>query len=417
LGVLLGSKVFMESLKREEVEYIFGLPGSSNLLFLDALEDCPEIKYILGLHEVVAIGMAEGYARISGKVGVVSLHNIAGLTAAMPLLCNVYLNKVPMVIIAGYSPRISLKKPQLPCRQLDLSRHLTKWSAEITQTSDIPLIMRDAFKMAKQAPAGPVFISLNENALSGSTEIKDSKKLKVSRHKGIKREDGEKTPGIPLKVIDSFNLRFDTTSQSEDQAGPDASHFLHELKYRIKPNLISVMLHELHKQVKPDTIIVEESPSYSTDVRRYLSSQGPLNYIHGHIEGSIGYGLPNALGAKLAAPDRPVIAIVGDGGAVWSIQSLWTAAHYHLAVTFIITANSSYRVLKLKKVASMGRKVKGRYLGLDLNQPTLSFCQMAQSMGVSAAKVKLPDEISESLKLALSMGSPYLLEVDLKENP
>jgi benzoylformate decarboxylase len=90
-----GAKAMMEALKCEGTEYIFGLPGSTELLFLDALEDYPDMKYILGLHEVVSLGMAEGYARQSGKVGVVNLNTCAGLSAAAPALLNAYLGGVP----------------------------------------------------------------------------------------------------------------------------------------------------------------------------------------------------------------------------------------------------------------------------------------------------------------------------------
>ena len=83
---IAGGEALMRALHHEGVEYVFGLPGSTELLFLDALEDHPEMKYILGLHEVVALGMAEGYTRISGKVGVVNLHTCAGLAAALPAL-------------------------------------------------------------------------------------------------------------------------------------------------------------------------------------------------------------------------------------------------------------------------------------------------------------------------------------------
>ena len=88
-----GCKVLIEALRQEGVEFVFGLPGSSNLSFLNALEARPEIRYILGLHETVAVGIAEGYARFSGKVGFVNLHSCPGLGAAMPMLYNAFLGE------------------------------------------------------------------------------------------------------------------------------------------------------------------------------------------------------------------------------------------------------------------------------------------------------------------------------------
>ena len=88
MTMMTGSEALVELLRNEGVEYVFGLPGATEVLFLDALEDNPEIKYILGLHETVAVGMAEGYSRTSGKVGVVNLHTGAGRNLFNNVRCN-----------------------------------------------------------------------------------------------------------------------------------------------------------------------------------------------------------------------------------------------------------------------------------------------------------------------------------------
>ena len=98
---MTGGKAVCEILRREGVEYVFGIPGATEILFMDALEDYPDIKYILGLQEVVAAGAAEGYSRTSGKVGVLNLHTNTGLSAALPLLSNAFTGGVPLVITAG----------------------------------------------------------------------------------------------------------------------------------------------------------------------------------------------------------------------------------------------------------------------------------------------------------------------------
>ena len=98
MTVMTGKEALMELLVNEGVEYVFGMPGVTEVLFMDGLEDHPEIKYILGLHEVVAFGMAEGYSRTSGKVGVVNLHTCAGLAAAMPMFLNAHLGGIPLLV-------------------------------------------------------------------------------------------------------------------------------------------------------------------------------------------------------------------------------------------------------------------------------------------------------------------------------
>jgi thiamine pyrophosphate-dependent acetolactate synthase large subunit-like protein len=414
MAITIGGKMLVEAIKQEEVEYVFGLPGSTDLLFLDALEDYPEIKYILGLHEVVALGMAEGYAKVSGKIGVVNLHGVPGLAAASPVLFNAHLVGAPLVVMAGYPDARMFKKgaPGL-CNQSDLAHLFTKWSVEIRRITDIPTQIHQAFKIALQPPAGPVFVSLPKDMKDDSRNVESPPATPLSAPVEL---DGYEATGKAPEKEKPGKFSSEKGNYLRGQATLAVSGLLHQIKDQIMPEAITVLLQELKKQIKPGAIIIEESPSYAADIQRFLDSKEPLSYFHGLAGGSIGYGLPNALGARIAAPERPVIAIIGDGGAVWSIQSLWTAEHYHLPVTFIVMVNSSYRVLKLIKKALLGKDSKGRSLGLDFSEPRLNFCQMAQSMGVAGSKVERLDEIGESLKLALQGNAPYLLEVDLKDD-
>ncbi|MBW1861868.1 MAG: thiamine pyrophosphate-binding protein, partial [Deltaproteobacteria bacterium] len=115
MAVMSGKKVLMELLRKEGVEYIFGIPGATEILFMDALEEELDITYILGLNEIVCAGMAEGYARASGKPGFLNLHTAPGVAAAMPMLYNAHSGGIPLVITAGqqdtrllqYDPHLS----------------------------------------------------------------------------------------------------------------------------------------------------------------------------------------------------------------------------------------------------------------------------------------------------------------------
>lgn len=156
--------VLMHLYRSEGVEYIFGLPGLTELRFIDVLEDHPDIQYIMGLHENVCVGMAEGYARASGKVGVVNLHAINGLASAMGLLSNAYDGGVPLLITAGQQDtRIISQEPRLWGDLVRMASQFTKWSSEITYAEDMPRIIQRAFKTAMQPPIGPVFVSLPQN--------------------------------------------------------------------------------------------------------------------------------------------------------------------------------------------------------------------------------------------------------------
>ena len=109
-----GREALMEILHHEGVEYVFGIPGGTEVLFLDALEKQEKIKYILCLHEVIAMGAAEGYARTSGKVGFVNLHTGCGVASSMGLLFNAHRGGIPLVVTSGQvDSHLLLQDPHL----------------------------------------------------------------------------------------------------------------------------------------------------------------------------------------------------------------------------------------------------------------------------------------------------------------
>ncbi|WP_256646915.1 acetolactate synthase large subunit [Thermomonas paludicola] len=133
--------------------------------------------------------------------------------------------------------------------------------------------------------------------------------------------------------------------------------------------------------------------------------------------GAIGQGLPNAIGAAIACPGRPVIALVGDGSAMYTIQSLWTLAREQLDVTVIVFNNASYSVLnvELDRVGAEPAGPKAR-AQLDLHRPVLDFCRLAQGMGVHAARAETAEDFCKSLEYALAQPGPHLIEAVVPES-
>jgi benzoylformate decarboxylase len=159
--------------------------------------------------------------------------------------------------------------------------------------------------------------------------------------------------------------------------------------------------------------LVDESLSSGTGLHRLLRSEDPKSYfgLHG---GGIGWGLPGALGVKLALPDRPVIAFIGDGGAMYTNQALWTAAHYHLGVVAVIINNASYRILKQRTHALKGISAQtGHYVGMDLTRPRIDFIGLAQAQGVPGERVEKAADIGPALSGALARGGPGLIDVEV----
>jgi len=132
----------------------------------------------------------------------------------------------------------------------------------------------------------------------------------------------------------------------------------------------------------------------------------------------LGWGIGGALGVKLARPNRPVVGIIGDGAAMYSIQGLWTAAYYDLPVTYVICNNHSYQILKQFLVnyyyPTLGLKDrKSEYIGMNFSKQPVDFVGVAGGLGVQGFRVEQPDELQPTLEKALNLGRPALVDVHI----
>jgi len=131
--------------------------------------------------------------------------------------------------------------------------------------------------------------------------------------------------------------------------------------------------------------------------------------------GSIGFGLPAATGAALACPDRRVIALDGDGSAMYTIQALWTQAREKLNVTNVILSNRSYAILNLEMMRmGLGQAGPVAKTMLDLNNPALDFVALGKGMGVPSTKVSRADELVVALRRSYLTEGPTLIEVEIE---
>ena len=131
--------------------------------------------------------------------------------------------------------------------------------------------------------------------------------------------------------------------------------------------------------------------------------------------GALGWAMPGALGVKLANPDRPVLAVVGDGASLYTVQALWTAARYNIPVVYAICNNRSYRILKVNMDIYLRRMLndqerESEYVGMEFANP-LDLAAIAQAMGVSGERVEDPDALAPALEKAYASGKPAVLDV------
>jgi benzoylformate decarboxylase len=551
MTIMAGRQAIMEIFQAEGVQYIFGNPGTTELGFIDILQDYPQIQYILSLHESVALSMAQMYANASGKTGVVNLHVAPGLGNALGALYNATIGKMPLVVTAGQQDsRMLVREPVLSHDLVAMAKPLTKWAVQLQHVEEIPIIIPRAFKVAQDSPRGPVFVALPSNVIDQEADLSppspgtsyrrtrpdpqgiaaaaellakadhpviicgdgvaashaQEELVQVAEHLGaqvwntllmgalnfpishpqfrgelpgeyttIRRALGE--ADVVLAVGADL---FDEVFYAEGSPFPDgcALIHLHDSPWEIGKNLPiaiglladpKLALQELAEEIVPkmagaaqqraaqrraamaaqkqqererqgkrarerwdsspiaparlmaalrdclpdDVVLYHEAITATADLLRSIPLERPGS-LFGNHGGGIGQGLPGALGVKLALPERPVVALVGDGSAMYTVQSFWTAAHYHIPVVYIILNNQSYRILKfnMNRYRRTLHIAPGRpYPFMDLTNPPLDFVDIARGMGLAGKRVAHPNDIQPAVTEALALGAPYVLEV------
>ncbi len=161
------------------------------------------------------------------------------------------------------------------------------------------------------------------------------------------------------------------------------------------------------KNLPSDAVVVEEGLSSTQTLLNFLTIKH-RNQFFGLASGGIGFATAGAIGISLALPDRPIIAIIGDGSIMYSIQALWTAAHLTLPITYLVLNNGGYEILKQRLKAFRGVE---NYVGMELMKPAIDFAILAKSMGVPGVKVENSQEICNLLKNSSTRPGPLLIEI------
>ncbi len=545
----------MESLLAHGVEHIFGNPGTTESPILDALLDYPRLRYIVALHEGVALGAASYHAQATGRPAVVNVHVAPGLGNSLGMLYNALKARAPLVVTAGQQDtRLRLRGPVLGHDLVAMAAPLTKWSVQVERADELALIMHRAVKIATDPPAGPVFVALpidvmeqetdqgplapgrlhrapapdpagvaeaaalllggrrpvivaGDDAAPAAAELLAlaerlgaavwcegirARQVVPSRHPNfrlslpfdavaIRRALDEAdvvllvggpffeavwyAPGSPLppgaaaihvetspeRLAHNLPVTVGLVSEPraalaalwsavEREAG-DAfraaaaarNEVLRALKaqdaqaqraraakrWDSAPISMPRLMAEVESALPDDAIVVDEAITAGPDLARTIQFERAGDYV-GARGGGIGQALPGAIGIKLARPDRPVVALSGDGSAMYSIQALWTAAHHDLAIAFVILNNREYRILKHNMDTyrqRFGAKPDRGYPNMDLVSPDLGFVDIARGLGVEGMRVGHPAELRPALGRALGAGRPFLLDVAIEGRP
>jgi acetolactate synthase-1/2/3 large subunit len=516
-----GAQALMRTLVDAGVEVCFSNPGTSEMHFVAALDDEPEMRAVLALFEGVATGAADGYARMSDKPAATLLHLGCGLGNGLANLHNARKGKVPVVNIVGDHATYHVKyDAQLQSDIETVARNVSPGFVRTARSTET--LCKDAAKAigaARSVPGQvatlilPADVSWGEGGqpalpltppapptaddstvaaiadaigsgkktalLLGGRALREPALLAAARlaaHKGVRllaetfptrMERGAGLPKVErlaylaelatvqltdvdhLILVDakapvsffaypgkpSYLVPDHCTVHTLAAPDQDVTGSLNKLNTVMGANEAEPTLQGARRPVRPrgkltaekvckavghllpdNAIIVDESIT-SGLMLSVMTEGAPRHDLLTLTGGAIGQGLPNAIGAAVACPDRPVLALVGDGSSMYTIQSLWTMAREQLDVTTIIFNNASYSVLniELERVGADKAGTKARNQ-LDLRGPVLNFAVMAQGMGVHGVRVDTAEDMNKALEYALRMPGPHLIEVMIPES-
>jgi thiamine pyrophosphate-dependent acetolactate synthase large subunit-like protein len=551
-----GRFAILEQFLADGIRYIFGNPGTVEQGFLDALEEYPDLKYILTLQETVAVMAADGYARATKKPTVVQIHSTPGLGNAIGALYQAKRGHSPLVVIGGDSGiKYQAMDAQMAGDLVAIAEPVTKWATTVIDPSSLLRVLRRAIKIAATPPMGPVYVCLpqdildapvveevrptsfpstrvapDEETLQAAAEVlataqkpmlfvgdgvaysgaqaeltriaellgaevweSDNGEINMSYahplyqgatghmfgsqslpilskgdvnlvcgtyivpevfpelgdvfapgakviHIDLNAYEIAKNHPVDLGMVSDPKLTLaklatvlESVMTSEQKAAAQArvAEITQAKKAKREgelerdravrdavPLFLSRFTEELAQHLPEDAIIFDEALTNSPALTRYCIPTRPDHYFLTR-GGSLGVGIPGAIGAKLANPDKTVIGFTGDGGAMYTIQALWSAARHNVDAKFVICNNRSYRILQYniqQYWKEIGVPEHNFPLSFDLSQPEIRFDEMARAMGVEAIRVEKPEDIAPAISKALAHQGPFLIDVMLEGN-
>ena len=494
----------------------FGNPGSSELTLL---KDFPrDFRYVLGLQEMVPVGMADAYAQITGQPAVVNLHTAPGLGNAQGALYNAFVNKTPLIVTAG-NQRRCMQNQYCLLTNVDATavpKPFVKWAAEPASATEVPAVLAHAIHLASSPPKGPVFVSLPMDDMAVELDDTQAADLGVVQNRKVfhagglpedlatqisSRLDAATSPALvvggdverdrawdavialaertrsvvwtaPLTGLSGFpenhplyqgmlppgagwisqalkgrdlvvvigapvfryypfvpgpyllegtSLIHITNDPDEAARAPVGDAIVADLRSAAEALLARVRVSQrptpsprapipqiehtvaplepsslwaaVARGAPPGTLWVSEAGSNEVSITTAIRPGVPFSHLSA-AGGGLGFGLPAAVGAQLAAPDRPVVAAMGDGSMQYAISALWTAAHYRIPVTVVVATNAEYGILKQFAVSEQTTGVPG----LDI--PGLDIVATAASYGIDAHEAHSTDDVTKLVEAA-----------------
>lgn len=220
--------------------------------------------------------------------------------------------------------------------------------------------------------------------------------------------------GCGVHVLAEYDGAADALTALADEVAPGTVAALAPASRPQVPSgaLTSASAAEVIGALMPERAIVVDESNTSGVMLPAATAGAPAHDWLTLTGGAIGYGIPTAVGAAVAAPDRPVLSLQSDGSAMYTISGLWTQARENLDVTTVIYNNGAYDILRLELQrvgAGSAPGPKAQDL-LDISRPTMDFVKMAEGMGLSARRATTCEELAEALRDAFAQPGPHLID-------
>ena len=529
---LSGAQAAIATLRAHGVDTIFGIPGVHTLPLYDAMRAEPGLRHVLARHEQGAGFMADGYARVSGRVGVVCTITRPGVTNVATPVANAYADSVPVLVISTGLPRASTGRSRGELHelkdQLGVMEALAGWTRAVARVDEIPDALRDAFRALRAGRPRAAYLQIPRDLLPIEAEVellapaaitparpsaadiaatarlmREAQRPLIVAGAGVTAAGANRqlarlaellgapvllgsksrdalpsdfplavaTTGYPLPrelralagssdaaLVVGSKLGAERTGRGHlplpavlaqidvDPAEigrnyPAAVGVVADARLALEALLDTLgdlpgerpsrldevaaareavckrardvfgasmaMLDAVRDALPRDGVVVADMTMLGYASAEYLPVYEPRTYIHPSELCSIGCALPLALGAKVGAPERPVVALCGDGGFLLNVGELATAVQEKIAVVAIVFNDAAYTAVK----RAQQQRFDGRYIATDLVSP--NFAALARAYGAEGAHAGSPDELRDAIGAALGRTGPTLIEVPL----